>query len=549
MIDQSTERRGHAVNRRAVLGAAAGAAAWCATGLAGKSYRRALAGDDVRTQILRVPGAGKGNPTAADMEKVGELCLRTQERGKFTGQTVTFLGISNPGSHNSVFRPLCRAWEAATGATIHWIDATQDNIFGKAQQATLAGPPDFDLMEGGVAWEGDLLRPGLVLPVPDRVKQQAQIEDYVASQQPPVGTWNGTRYRLAIDGDTHLFNVRADVFADPALAARWAASGGEGSWGIPTTWPQVQAATRFLKGTETNGLENYGILDVCRPGGGFSWYFYASRATAYVKHPQEKAWLFEPATMAPRIGNPGFVRATQDVIDALPYEPADQLGADLNTTLTEFISGQGTMAVWWGDVGPFVYTDSASVFLENNHLQARFAVLPGSPDVYNARSGQWEALPTGPNVAPNNAFGGWGLYVMAAAAERGVGEAAWDLAAHLGGPDISLWMACYPSGMQPYRESHFDVDAWVTAGYPRDYAKSYLDATRACYDHPNAVPEPRLPGIFRYYVAAEAELAKAFAGESSAAEAMAAAAAAWDRITDDLGRDRQIAAYQETLRQ
>src|SRR5262249_9117591 len=158
---------------------------------------------------------------------------------------------------------------------------------------------------------------------------------------------------------------------------------GEGPWGVPSTWPQVQAATRFLKGTQTNGLDNYGFLDVCHPGGGLSWYFYASRALAYVKHPGDKAWLFDPETMAPRIGNPRFVRATQDVVDAVAFEPADQLGANIRTTFVEFLGGQGTMAAWWGDLGPSVYTDSQSAFLGNPNLQARFAPLPGSPDVFN----------------------------------------------------------------------------------------------------------------------------------------------------------------------
>ncbi|HEY7031658.1 MAG TPA: hypothetical protein VH482_10040 [Thermomicrobiales bacterium] len=534
------------LTRRTVVKAAVGTAL-CTTGIAGKSYRRALADEGVRAQILAIPGAGKGNPTEADMEKVGELCLRTQNRGKFAGQTVTFMGINNPGFHDNVFRPLCRAWEDATGATIRWIDVTQDAIFGKFQQATTTGTIEFDVLEGGVAWEGDLLGGGLALAMPDWVKQQVEIDDYVKSLQLPVGTWDGTLYRLSIDADTHLFNVRADVFADPDLAARWTSSGGAGPWGIPTTWPQVQAATAFLKGTETNGLDNYGIIDVCQPGGGFSWYFYASRAAAYVKHPAERAWLFDPATMAPRIDNPGFVRAVQDVVDALPFEPVDQLGADMGTTFTEFLGGQGTMAAWWGDLGSVVYTYDGTVFLGNPALQVRFAVLPGAPAVFNAGTGEWDTLPSGPNVASNTASGGWGLYVMQAAAQRGVGETAWDLAAHLGGPDLSLWLSCYPSGMQPYRYSHFDIDAWVAAGYPRDHVQSYLTATRAAYDTPNVAAEPRIPGIFRYYIAAEEPLARAFAGEIGAQEAMDAAAQSWDEITDQLGRDRQIKAYQDTL--
>ena len=64
-------------------GAAAGMYAF---GVAGKSYQRVLAQDDVRSQIIKIPGAG-AQPTDADMEKVGELVLKTQNKDKFKGQT------------------------------------------------------------------------------------------------------------------------------------------------------------------------------------------------------------------------------------------------------------------------------------------------------------------------------------------------------------------------------------------------------------------------------------------------------------------------------
>ena len=55
---------------------------------------------------------------------------------------------------------------------------------------------------------------------------------------------------LALD---YNFNYRSDVFASPELAEDWAASGGEGDWGVPTSWQQVQAQTQFL--TPSVGLD------------------------------------------------------------------------------------------------------------------------------------------------------------------------------------------------------------------------------------------------------------------------------------------------------
>ena len=100
-------------------------------------------------------------------------------------------------------------------------------------------------------------------------------------------------------------------------------------------------------------------------------------------------------------------------------------------------------------------------------------------------------------------------------------KAAWSAAAHLGGKDLSLWTAAYPSGFQPYRNSHFNYDEWEAAGYDRAFAEDYLGSQADSYKHPNAAIEPRIPGIFQYYSVAEDELAKGYAGKyKSAASAV-----------------------------
>ena len=74
-------------------------------------------------------------------------------------------------------------------------------------------------------------------------------------------------------------------------------------------------------------------------------------------------------------------------------------------------------------------------------------------------------------------------------------------------------MAAYPSGFQPYRNSHFQYDEWEAAGYDRAYIEDYLGSNADSYNHPNAAIEPRIPGIFQYYSIAEDELVKGFAGQ------------------------------------
>ncbi|MEO8758539.1 MAG: sugar ABC transporter substrate-binding protein [Devosia sp.] len=506
----------------------------------------------LRKQILAVPGVGKGQPSDADFQKVGELCLgatkASVKQGEFAGVELTFMGLNNQNLHNVLYRGFLKAWEDYTGAKFSWIDLAQADYTARLLQSVATGTVDFDVIEMGAPFEGDVCGKGLTSEMPDWVRQQIDMDDLVNYLKPPVGTWNGKQYRVTVDGDAHNFNYRTDVFSDSGLAASWKADSGDkmglAEWGVPTTWQQVQAVTKFLKGQKFNGNDVYGYLDAPKPWGGFGFYFLGSRATAYAKYPGDKAFLFDE-NMKPLINNEAWVRAIQDVIDALPYEPADQINADPNTTgFSQFLAGTGSMIPWWGDIGSNAKTNDASVIGDT----CGFSILPGSDDVFNRKTGKWEKLASGPNFAPNCAYLGWGVYVMSRVdADPKKQKAAWSAAAHLGGKDLSIWTAMYPSGFQPYRNSHFDIPEWVAAGYDEAFITSYLKSESDSYNHPNAAIEPRIPGIFQYYSAAEDILANIFAGKMKAQEGADAIAAAWEKLTDQLGRDNQIKLYKAAL--
>ncbi|MDX8464806.1 sugar ABC transporter substrate-binding protein [Mesorhizobium sp. VK23B] len=546
--------RAGATRRELLKGAASMAALAAASGAGlGALTKPAAAADDLRAKILQIPGVGKGQPTDADFQKVGELCLEATKanvkEGEFAGVELTFMGLNNQNLHNVLFRGFLKPWEAYTGAKINWIDLAQADYNPRLQQAIATNTIDFDIVEMGAPFEGDVCGKGLTSEMPDWVRKQIDMDDLVAYLKPPVGTWNGKQYRVTVDGDTHNFNYRTDVFSDSDLAAAWKADSGDKAglteWGVPKTWQQVQAVTKFLKGKQVKGQDVYGYLDAPKPWGGFGFYFLGSRASAYAKHPDDKAWLFDPDTMKPRINNPAWVRAIQDVIDALPSEPQDQINADPNqTAFSQFLGGTGSMVAWWGDVGSNVKTNDSSVVGD----VTGFSILPGSDDVYNSKTGKWDKLASGPNYAPNCAYLGWGVYVMARVdSDEKKKKAAWSAAAHLGGKDLSLWCAAYPSGFQPYRNSHFNIPEWVAAGYDEAFISSYLKSEADSYNHPNAAIEPRIPGIFQYYSAAEDILANTFAGKMKAQEGADAIAAAWEKLTDQIGRENQIKLYKASL--
>src|SRR5947199_8843618 len=176
--------------RRTVLkGAASAAGLGSATSL-GAFSERALAQDNLRARIIQIPGIGTGALTDADWQKVGELCLGPTEanvrEGEFKGVELSFMGLNNQNLHNLLFRGFLRPCEAYTGAQISWIDLAQADYNPRLQQAIATGTVDFDILEMGAPFEGDVCGKGLTSEMPDWVKTQINTTEYVTYLKPPV---------------------------------------------------------------------------------------------------------------------------------------------------------------------------------------------------------------------------------------------------------------------------------------------------------------------------------------------------------------------------
>ena len=542
----------HGMNRRSFVKAAASTGAIAAMSGGLSSVATSVFADsnsELRNAILKIPGVGAGSPGDAEFQKVGEMCLGgTKERvseGEFAGVELNFMGLDSFNLHNMLHRGFLKPWEKYTGAKINWIDLAQADYNARLQQSIATGTVDFDILQAGAPFEGDICGKKLTSEMPGWVADQIDLADYVGYLQAPTGTWDGKTYRISIDGDCHNFNYRTDYFENEELAKAWKDEGHSGNWEVPTTWQKVTEVSKFLKGKTHAGFPAYGYLDVQKGWGGFGFYFLGSIATAYAKHPDSPAFLFEPDTMKPMVNNPAWVRAIQDTLDRRDCQPPDQINADPGVTgFNQFLAGTGSMVSWWGDVGSNANTSDESLVAGN----VGFDILPGSDDVYNWQTGKWETLSSGPNYAPNMAYIGWGLYCMKTIdSDSAKRKAAWSAAAHIGGKEVSLWMSMYPSGFQPYRNSHFNIDEWTGAGYSEAFASDYLASEADSYNHPNAAIEPRIPGIFQYYSIAEDELSKIYAGQMDAQTGADNIAAAWDKITDQIGRDSQIKLYKASL--
>ena len=256
------------ISRRGLLKGAtalAGAATLCGSQFGAGS---ASAQENVRAQILKIPGIGKGTPTEADHIKVGELCLgptkATVKQGEFAGVELTFMGAITSGVHNMLFRPFLKSWEEYTGAKIIWIDLVQTDYNPRLMQSIASGTMDWDLMEMGALLEGDVMSKGLLDEMPEWVAKLIDIDDYVDFLKAPVGTWNGKTYRVSGDGDVLSMNYRKDYFSNPDIVAA------TGMKDVPKTWQEWANFSKKVNGLKDplTGNAAYGYLDSYNPWGG-----------------------------------------------------------------------------------------------------------------------------------------------------------------------------------------------------------------------------------------------------------------------------------------
>ena len=173
------------LSRRTVLKGAAAASALAATGTIGMPpVSKAYAASDLRAAMLKIPGVGAGQPTDADWQKVGGMCLEPTKanvaEGEFKGVELSFMGLNNQNVHNVLFRGLSKAWADYTGATINWIDLAQADYNSRLQQSIATGTVDFDVIEMGAPFEGDVCGKGLASVMPDWVAKQIEMDDYVS---------------------------------------------------------------------------------------------------------------------------------------------------------------------------------------------------------------------------------------------------------------------------------------------------------------------------------------------------------------------------------
>ena len=319
-------------SRRDVLKGAAGAAALAASSSV-LSSTPSFAEDSIVSQIMKIPGAGNGSPTDADWQKVGDLCLGPTKAnvkpGEFAGVEFSFMGLNNQNLHNFLFRGFLTPWEAYTGRE----DQVDRSRPGRLQRPPAAidrdrhrrfrhhrdgravrrrhGRERPSVGYAGLGQDADRLR---------RLRQLPQAAGrHLERKDPP----RHHRQRLPHDELSHRRLLRSG-----SREAVEGLEGGQGDWGAAEDLAAGAGRSPNSSRARSSRARTSTASSTSRSPGAVSGSISSRAAPRLTRNiPARKNWMFDE-NMKPLVNSPAWVRAIQDVVDALPSEPPDQINAD-----------------------------------------------------------------------------------------------------------------------------------------------------------------------------------------------------------------------------
>jgi len=464
----------------------------------------------------------------------------TPEAKPYDGVEVNIVTFTGP----QIAEPLQRRapdFEAMTGAKINIITVPFSDLYTKILTDAATGTNSFDAWVFAPQWMVDYIIPGYIEDLTDRVANDPQIQwdDIAPFFRDFSATYEGKIYTIPLDGDFHMGYYRTDLIDSP-----------------PKTWDEYLEIAKEFQGKDLNGDgdPDFGSCVSMKRGAQAYWFIHTIASPYIQSKGTSQGVFFNTENMDPLVDNEAFSKALDVYYAMKEVGPPDSLNLDVGDTRALFTSGRCALSIDWGDIGTLAIDPETSVVQDKTGAM----ITPGSTEVLDWETGKLVPCSEGDNCpyaidgvnhAPFAAFGGWSGGINAAADPK-VKDAAYAFFSYMSAPeqsneDVTIGI----TGFNPYRQSQFlNRELWVKAGMSPEFASNYLGAIEASLNSPNMVLDLRIPQNQKYQqVILDKAVSQFMADEISKEEAMKQIYDGWQELTDELGRDEQLAAYRGTL--
>ncbi|MEA3289663.1 MAG: extracellular solute-binding protein [Campylobacterota bacterium] len=458
----------------------------------------------------------------------------------FKGQTIM---VIVPTLHAGLIRgPIleeAKKFEKKTGAKIRVVTPGWNETIEKTKQSLTDPNLHYDIFVVISMWQGMLFGDDHIEPVPQWVKDKLDWEDVLPIYKNSVLSYNNKAYGIPYDGDCINLYYRKDIFENKQYKDKFLKQHGF-DLNPPKTWEEYKIIAKFFNGWDwdNDGKIEYGNA-VLRKKGDIAMLQFFATAAAYAKHPDDKAYFFDPDTLKPRLTTPAFEKALEDYIELANYAPNGAISFAGHDVRNNFVTSNVAMAIDWADLG--IYASQNKISTLNND-QVGYAQIPGSNSVYNSISKQWENRYN----EVSSISGNWSIFINKDSKHK---KLAFEFASHMGSKELTgKLVAISGNAVNPSRFSHFkDAKGWIKSGFTEDSARRYLDEITKSLTNKNVVYDITLPGAGQYYQVLDEAVYEALKGDITAKEALKKASEKWEVITDKIGREKQIKYYKASL--
>jgi multiple sugar transport system substrate-binding protein len=478
------------------------------------------------------------------VEVVKEVAVTPIPAAKpFAGVTVNVLTFTGP----QIAEPLQRRapdFEKLTGAKVNVVIVPFSDLYQKMLTDMATKTNSFQAFVFDPQWMVDYIVPGYLEDLTDRIKADTALEweDIAPFFRDFSATYGGRIYTIPLDGDFHMVYYRTDLLAKEGLKP-------------PETWDDYLNIAKTFYGKDLNGdgTPDYGSCISKRRGAQAYWFIFSVAGGFLQSQGTGQGAFFDTETFKPLVNNEAFAAALDIYKETTKYGPPEEINLDVGDTRTLFVTGRCALSMDWGDIGPLAIDPTQSKVQD----KVGAVVLPGSTKVLDRKTGKLvpcdaKTCPyaiNGVNHAPYAAYGGWSGGINAAADPK-VKDAAYAFLSYMSQPaQANVDVTIGKTGFNPYRTSQFlNRQAWVKSGMSPAAASDYLGAIESSLASPNMLLDLRIPQNQRYQqVVLDTTVSQFLAGEVTRDEAMKKIYDGWEEITNELGRDAQLAAYRGSL--
>jgi multiple sugar transport system substrate-binding protein len=405
-------------------------------------------------------------------------------------------------------------WEKLTGIKIKTIEYGYTEIPAKIMADAVAKTGQYDIYNHQMYMLPDAVEAGAIIPLDEFVARGKPFFDDIPKTLRTEMYYKGKLYTFFTDGDQTVLALRKDLLELPEARKAFKAKFG---WepGCPDTWKQWEELASFFQGKKGDNFygqpldkDLYGAQEYRAREFGYRWW-----QGRFIS----KGKLFFDRNMKPLIDGPEGIETTREQVALTKHMPKDIFGWGTPQNYPFFAQGNSfSIATFPSLVG---YSQNAQGTVLKGKVVS--CVVPGS--MVKGKLVRRSVQPAGTN------------YMVSKFSKHP--EAAYYFLQWFTGPTVGNRAVADRDGFwEPFRVGQ-EKDPNIVSRFGEQFMKATLDNAKI------AVPMIPLQGNREYFDALDVNLQEAYHGRITPEEAVKKTARQWDKITDDIGRRKQIEAW------